>query len=99
MHAALMKGASEFVRPGEYRDTQAWIGNGRIEDATFVPAPPGRIAEGMEELAASMLRYARRDDERWKLQIVAQIAIAHAQFETIHPSADGNGRTGACSCR
>lgn len=52
MHATLMKGAPEFVRPGEYRDTQAWIGNGRIEDATFVPAPPKRIAEGMEELAA-----------------------------------------------
>lgn len=94
MHATLMKGAPEFVGPGEYRDTQAWIGNGRIEDATFVPAPPGRIADGMEELAASMLRYEPRDDEQWKLQIVAQIAIAHAQFETIHPFADGNGRTG-----
>lgn len=94
MHATLMKGAPEFVYPGEYRDTQAWIGTGRIEDATFVPAPPDRIAAGMEELAASMLRYEARDDEQWRLQMVAQIAIAHAQFETIHPFADGNGRTG-----
>jgi Fic family protein len=94
MHATLMKGAPDYVRPGEYRDTQAWIGNGRIEDATFVSAPPGRISECMEELAGSMLRYEPRDDEQWKLQIVAQIAIAHAQFETIHPFADGNGRTG-----
>jgi len=94
MHATLMTGSPRHVRAGEYRDTQAWIGNGRIEDATFVPAPPDRIAECMEELAASMLRYAPREDEPWQLPIVAQIAIAHAQFETIHPFADGNGRTG-----
>jgi Fic family protein len=94
MHATLMAGTGEDVQAGHYRTTQAWIGNGRIEDAVFVPAPPERIAACMEELAASMLRYEPREDEQWRLQLVAQIAIAHAQFETIHPFADGNGRTG-----
>lgn len=48
----------------------------------------------MRELEASMLRYAPREDEPLRLPIAAQLAIAHAQFETIHPFADGNGRVG-----
>ncbi|MBO9663404.1 Fic family protein [Dokdonella sp.] len=93
MHAILLQD-TPAARPGEYRDVQAWIGAGRIEDAIFVPAPPAAIPACMDELEASMLRYAPRDDEQWELMPVAQIAIAHAQFETIHPFADGNGRTG-----
>ena len=94
MHSVLMHGAPAALRPGEYRNNQVWIGTGRIEDATFVPAPPERIAACMAELEASMLQYRPREDEQWALPLVAQIAIAHAQFETIHPFADGNGRTG-----
>lgn len=94
MHGILMQDAPDAVGRGRYRDIQAWIGGGRIEDATFVPAPPSHIAACMQELEASMLQYAPRDDEPWALSPVAQIAIAHAQFETIHPFADGNGRTG-----
>ena len=94
MHGILMQDAPSSVRAGEYRATQAWIGNGRIEDATFVPAPPACIAACMDELEGSMLQYSPREDEQWELPLVAQIAIAHAQFETIHPFADGNGRTG-----
>ncbi len=95
MHAILMQDAPSHVLAGRYRINQVWIGSGqRIEDATFVPAPPARIAECMEELAQSMLQYTPRNDEPWRLPVVAQIAIAHAQFETIHPFADGNGRTG-----
>lgn len=94
MHRTLMQDAPATVRPGRFRDIQAWIGSGRIEDATFVPAPPSRIASCMQELESSMLQYAPREDEQWALSPVAQIAIAHAQFETIHPFADGNGRTG-----
>jgi len=94
MHRTLMQDAPAAVRPGQFRDIQAWIGSGRIENATFVPAPPTRITACMEELEASMLQYAPREDEQWTLSPVAQIAIAHAQFETIHPFADGNGRTG-----
>lgn len=93
MHAILLQD-NPVARPGHYRDVQAWIGAGRIEDAVFVPAPPAYIPACMDELEASMLRYTPREDEPWELAPVAQIAIAHAQFETIHPFADGNGRVG-----
>lgn len=94
MHTVLMQEAPAHVRAGEYRDSQVWIGSGRHEDAVFVPAPPERIAGCMDELEQSMLQYAPREDEPWRIPVVAQIAIAHAQFETIHPFVDGNGRTG-----
>lgn len=94
MHRTLMQDAPAAMRPGRFRDIQAWIGSGRIEDATFIPTPPSRIAGCMQELEASMLQYAPGEYEQWSLSLVAQIAIAHAQFETIHPFADGNGRTG-----
>lgn len=94
MHRVLMQDAPPALRPGAFRDIQAWIGSGRIEDATFVPAPPSKIAACMQEFEASMLQYAPREGESWSLSPVAQIAIAHAQFETIHPFPDGNGRTG-----
>lgn len=94
MHAILMQDAPGPVGRGRYRDIQAWIGSGRIEDATFVPAPPSHIAACMQELESSMLQYTPQEEEQWVLSPVAQIAIAHAQFETIHPFADGNGRTG-----
>ncbi len=94
MHATLMQDAPAWVRAGEYRNKQAWIGSGRIEEATFVPAPPSRVAACMAELEASMLQYEPHEEEPWALAVVAQVAIAHAQFETIHPFADGNGRCG-----
>src|SRR3546814_7441643 len=79
---------------GAYRTDQVWIGaSHRIEDATFVPAPPARIQGCMDEMAASILQYAPRSDEQGELSLVAQLAIAHPQFETIHPYHDGNGRT------
>src|SRR3546814_19330004 len=48
----------------------------------------------MDEMAASILQYAPRSDEQGELSLVAQLAIAPPQFETIHPYHDGNGRTG-----
>lgn len=94
MHATLMQDAPVSLRAGDYRSTQAWIGTGRIEDASFVPAPPSHVASCMDELERSMLQYAPHDDESWVLPVVVQVAIAHAQFETIHPFVDGNGRCG-----
>src|SRR5258708_69787 len=95
LHALLMQDEATHFPVGAYRETQVWIGPTlRIEDATFVPAPPARVKGCMEEMAASILKYAPREDEQTVLTILAQLAIAHAQFETIHPYHDGNGRTG-----
>lgn len=95
LHAILMQDDAPASTVGAYRQDQVWIGSGpRIEDATFVPAPPEAVPACMEELASSVLQYAPREDEQAELSILAQLAIAHAQFETIHPYHDGNGRTG-----
>ncbi len=95
LHAVLMHDDANRFPIGAYRTEQVWIGPGeRIEDATFVPAPPAEVLGCMEELATSMLNYAPREDEQMVLSILAQLAIVHAQFETIHPYHDGNGRTG-----
>jgi Fic family protein len=95
LHALLMQDEAAHFPVGAYRENQVWIGPTlRIEDATFVPAPPARVKGCMEEMAASILQYAPREDEQTVLPILAQLAITHAQFETIHPYHDGNGRTG-----
>jgi Fic family protein len=94
LHRILMDGTHPHVQPGKWRDTQAWIGAGRIEDATFVPPPPAYIDTCMRELETSMLRYEPDEEEHYSLGIVARLAITHAQFETVHPFADGNGRVG-----
>lgn len=95
MHAQLMRDEPDDFAKGQYRERQVWIGGtARIEDATFVPAPPARIEPGMRELETSMLQYAPREDDVASLPPLQQLAIAHAQFETIHPFLDGNGRVG-----
>jgi Fic family protein len=95
MHALLMRDEPETLFKGRYRTIQAWIGTSpRIEDARFVPSPPANIETCMRELERSMLQYAPREDEPIQLGVIMQVAIAHAQFETIHPYADGNGRVG-----
>ncbi len=87
IHAILMSG-DERARPGNLRDEQNWIG-GRLDsprDAAFVPPPEDLVPALLEDLVAFIAR-----DE---LPAVAQAAIVHAQFETIHPFIDGNGRVG-----
>lgn len=71
---------------GGYRQRQVWIGGFAPHVANFVPPQASRVYSLMEDL----LRFIGRTD----LPALAQIAIAHAQFETIHPFEDGNGRTG-----
>jgi Fic family protein len=74
---------------GAWRDQQVWIGGGYSNSphgASFVPPHHERVASLMDDLIV----FARRSD----LPVLSQIAIAHAQFETIHPFPDGNGRTG-----
>lgn len=71
---------------GHYRDEQVWIGGNLPHDAAFVPPHHDRVPAAMDDLVA----FAGRTD----LPVLTQAAIAHAQFETIHPFPDGNGRTG-----
>jgi len=96
LHAVLMQDAPDDFPKGRYRQEQATIGplGGRPEDARFVPSPPDRIDAAMRELERAMLKYEPAEEEQFELNIIAQLAIAHAQFETIHPYKDGNGRTG-----
>jgi Fic family protein len=73
---------------GRLRAVQNWVGGSfhSPRDALFVPPPPGLVSP----LVGDLVRFCDRTD----LDPIAQAAIAHAQFETIHPFADGNGRTG-----
>lgn len=90
IHRTLMAHEPARVSPGAFRGEQNWIG-GRLQnpsDARYVPPPEDRV----EPLMADLVDFMNRDD----LPAVAQAAIAHAQFETIHPFIDGNGRVGRC---
>ncbi len=75
--------------PGEFRSSQNWIGpeNTPLEKATFVPPP----VEDMHDALANLERFMHDD---LSLPILIHCGIAHAQFETIHPFLDGNGRVG-----
>ena len=87
MHAALME--DEYpAMTGHFRGEQVWIGKSTLgpRDASFVPPHQDRVAEAMSDLA----RFIARTD----IPVLTHAAIAHAQFETIHPFPDGNGRTG-----
>jgi Fic family protein len=88
VHRRLLAGTRIEAHAGRLRDRQNWIGGSSFNpcSAAFVPPPPERVAALMEDLCA----FCNGAD----LPAVAQAAIAHAQIETIHPFADGNGRTG-----
>lgn len=78
--------------PGQLRRVQNWIGGLRIEDARFVPPRPERVKDCLMELIDHALDY--RPEGVMVMHVLRRAAIAHAQFETIHPFRDGNGRTG-----
>jgi len=88
LHRRLLAGSRIAEHGGRLREVQNWIGGSDYNpcNAAFVPPPP----ELVEELMADLVAFANAD----ALPAVAQAAIAHAQFETIHPFVDGNGRTG-----
>lgn len=90
VHGTLMANEPARVTPGEFRREQNWIG-GRLDspiDARFIPPPADEVAGLIDDL----MTFVNRDD----LPGIAHAAIAHAQFETIHPFLDGNGRVGRC---
>lgn len=87
-HTRLMRNSglsAELI--GSFRPRVGWVGGSSPLDAAYVPPPPGEIPELMDDL----LRFA---DSTAGLDPVSHTAILHAQFEAIHPYADGNGRLG-----
>lgn len=88
IHERLLRGTLLDRHAGRIRDQQNWIGGSSYNpcSAAFVPPPHDRVQALLEDLC----RFCNDDS----LPAVAQAALAHAQFETIHPFIDGNGRTG-----
>lgn len=89
LHEILMTRAraSHFATPGEFRRSQNWIGGRDIERARFVPPPVSDMKMALDDWEKYLT------DESNDLPII-KAALLHAQFETIHPFLDGNGRTG-----
>ena len=87
MHAALLERSDPDIA-GRWRNQQVWIGGGHVgpHGAAFVPPHDSRVPAAIADLVA----FIDRDD----VPVLAHAALAHAQFETIHPFPDGNGRTG-----
>jgi Fic family protein len=89
VHGILLAGGRGSEKtPGEFRRSQNWIGGTRPGDAAFVPPPPDRVAECMGALELFI------HDQPERTSAILKAALAHVQFETIHPFLDGNGRVG-----
>ena len=89
IHEKLMTGArsSQHAYPGEFRRSQNWIGGKTPLDASFVPPAPTDMQNALDDFE----KFIHADDEYPSL---VKAGLLHAQFETIHPFTDGNGRTG-----
>jgi Fic family protein len=89
LHEKLMAGAraTQHSYPGEFRSSQNWIGGTRPDNARFVPPPVPEMYHALDDLE----KFMNADDEYLPL---IKAGLLHAQFETIHPFTDGNGRTG-----
>ncbi len=90
IHAELLQGVrGSHLTPGDLRTSQNWIGPAgcTLNEATFVPPPPHAIADALSNLE----RFLHGADT---LPLLVKVGLAHAQFETIHPFLDGNGRVG-----
>lgn len=90
IHGVLMKGVRGGEKmPGEFRKSQNWIGpkGCTLNEATFVPPPPHEAEKAMGDLE----KYIHNKE---RLPLLADCALVHYQFETIHPFLDGNGRLG-----
>lgn len=89
LHASLMtSGRGINKRPGEFRQNQVWIGGHRADEATFVPTPTTALADCWADLERFINDVPEATDP------LIKAALAHVQFETIHPFLDGNGRLG-----
>lgn len=89
IHAKLMDNArGGHNYPGEFRTSQNWIGGTRPGNANFVPPPPERLMECLDKFEKFL------HNEKVRFPALIKAALAHVQFETIHPFLDGNGRLG-----
>ncbi len=88
-HQVLMHGVrGEGKAPGEFRRVQNWIGGRNPKEAVHVPPEPQEVPELMTDLEAFL------NNTEIEIPHLVRVAMAHYQFETIHPFLDGNGRTG-----
>ncbi len=89
IHEKLMKGArsTQHAYPGEFRNSQNWIGARLPKDATFIPPN----VEDMKKALDDLEKFIHAKDD---LPALIKAGLLHSQFETIHPFTDGNGRTG-----
>lgn len=89
IHQTLMQGGRGGLQaPGEFRRTQNWVGVTRPGNASYVPPPPQEMREALDNLERFL------HDGYGLTPPVIKAGLAHAQFETIHPFLDGNGRVG-----
>lgn len=89
IHGVLLtKGRGSNQTPGEFRRSQNWIGGTRPGNAAFVPPPAEEVLECMSKLELFL------HDQPEPTPVLLKAALAHVQFETIHPFLDGNGRLG-----
>jgi Fic family protein len=89
LHALLVAGGRGGKQaPGEFRQSQNWVGGARPGNAVFVPPPPHEVVRRLGELELFL------HDEPEATPPLLKAALAHVQFETIHPFLDGNGRLG-----
>jgi Fic family protein len=88
MHAELLKGVrGEAKTPGDFRTSQNWVGGVTIQSAIYVPPPHNAVMDLMGNLEDYL-------HDKSPVPILIKIGLVHAQFETIHPFLDGNGRMG-----
>ena len=91
IHTELMTGVRGGEKsPGEFRISQNWIGGrgSSLRDAAFIPPPPHEVMNVLGQLETFLY------DQRTRVPLLIRCGLAHAQFETIHPFLDGNGRVG-----
>lgn len=89
IHGVLLsRGRGSEKNPGEFRRSQNWIGGSRPGNAIFIPPPHTEVPGGISDIERFL------HDDKDGLPVLVKAALAHVQFETIHPFLDGNGRVG-----